>query len=119
LYRRLYAAEYCLQYLAGSERGWVDADFAADLDTRRSHTGYVIMNEWRAYQLEVCEVEECISPNIKLVQCGSNKMVADALTKNFPLEKHNLSRGSQLSILSQCGSNKMRCTDEELASTCF
>ena len=23
--------------------GWVDADFAADLDTRRSHTGYVMM----------------------------------------------------------------------------
>jgi hypothetical protein len=23
--------------------GWVEADFAADLDTRRSHTGYVIM----------------------------------------------------------------------------
>jgi hypothetical protein len=23
--------------------GWVDADFAAALDTRRSHTGYVIM----------------------------------------------------------------------------
>jgi hypothetical protein len=22
---------------------WVDADFAADLDTRRSHTGYVLM----------------------------------------------------------------------------
>jgi hypothetical protein len=23
--------------------GWVDADFAADLDTRRSHSGYVTM----------------------------------------------------------------------------
>ena len=23
--------------------GWVDADFGSDLDTRRSHTGYVIM----------------------------------------------------------------------------
>ena len=59
------AAEYCLKYLAGtvdlcihygrtkdgkiegrelnSLWGWVDVDFAADLDTRRSHTGYVIM----------------------------------------------------------------------------
>ena len=61
------AAEYCLKYLAGTVnlciqygrtkdgniegrelnglwvRGWVDAAFAADLDTRRSHTGYVIM----------------------------------------------------------------------------
>ena len=59
------AAEYCLKYLAGTVNlcthygrtkdgkiegrqlnrlwGWEDADFAADLDTRRSHTGYVIM----------------------------------------------------------------------------
>jgi hypothetical protein len=59
------AAEYCLKYLVGTVTlcihygrtkdgkiegrelnklwGWVDADFAADLDTRRSHTGYVIM----------------------------------------------------------------------------
>jgi hypothetical protein len=58
-------AEYCLKYLAGTANlcihygrtkdgkiegrelnrlwGWVDADFAADLDTSRSHTGYVIM----------------------------------------------------------------------------
>ena len=58
------AAEYCLKYLAGTADlciqygrtkdgkiegrelnrlwGWVDADLAADLDTRRSHTGYVI-----------------------------------------------------------------------------
>jgi hypothetical protein len=59
------AAEYYLKYLAGTANlcihydrtkdgkiegrefnrlwGWVDADFAADLDTRRSHTGYVII----------------------------------------------------------------------------
>jgi hypothetical protein len=53
------AAEYVLKYLSGtytdgihyskdSQRlnklwGWVDADFAADLDTRRSHTGYILM----------------------------------------------------------------------------
>jgi hypothetical protein len=59
------AAEYCLKYLAGTANlrihydrtmdgkiegrelnrlwDWVDADFSADLDTRRSHTGYVIM----------------------------------------------------------------------------
>jgi hypothetical protein len=59
------AAEYCLKYLSGTADlcihygrtkdgniegrelnnlwGWVDADFATDLDTRRSHTGYIIM----------------------------------------------------------------------------
>jgi hypothetical protein len=58
-------AEYCLKYLAGTVNlciqygrtkdseieglqlnrlwGWVDADFAADLDTHQSHTGYIIM----------------------------------------------------------------------------
>ena len=58
------AAKHCLRYLSGTvdlfityrgdadqrdgqERnalwGWVDADYAADLNTRRSHTGYILM----------------------------------------------------------------------------
>jgi hypothetical protein len=53
------AAEHVLKNLSGtytdgiyygkdSQRlnklwGWFDADFAADLDTRRSHTGYILM----------------------------------------------------------------------------
>jgi len=53
------AVELVLKYLSGkytegiyygkdSQRlnklwGWVDPDFAADLDTRRSHTGYILM----------------------------------------------------------------------------
>ena len=42
--------------------GWVNADFASDFDTRRSHTGYVIMmNGGPISYLEVCEAEECIS----------------------------------------------------------
>ena len=58
-------AKYCLKYPAGTVNlcvhydstkdgriegreinrlwGWVDADFATDLDTRQSHTGYIIM----------------------------------------------------------------------------
>jgi hypothetical protein len=87
------AAEYCLKYLAGTETlcihihygrtqdgkiegrelhrlwGCVDADFAADLDTRRSHVGY----DWWAYQREVCEAEECVSPHSRerMVSCHS------------------------------------------------
>ena len=60
------AADYCLKYLAGSVDlcihygrtkdgkiegrevnrlwGWVDADFAAYLDTRRSHTGWATLS---------------------------------------------------------------------------
>jgi hypothetical protein len=58
------AAKHCLRYLSGTvdlfityrgdadqrdgqERnalwGWVDADYAADLNTHRSHTGYILM----------------------------------------------------------------------------
>ncbi len=53
------AVEHVLKYLSGTYtdgiyygkdsqrlkkiRGWVDADFAADLDTRRSHTRHVLM----------------------------------------------------------------------------
>jgi hypothetical protein len=29
--------------LANTIRGWVDSDWAADLDSRRSHTGYILM----------------------------------------------------------------------------
>ena len=37
-----------IRYTRSSERtnevwGWVDADLAADTDTRRSHTGYILM----------------------------------------------------------------------------
>ena len=172
------AAEYCLKYLAGTENlcihygrtkdgkiedrqlnrlwGWVDADFAADLDTRRSHTGYVIMmkggtiswkslkksvslstaeSEWYAtseagkellylriimrefgfpqlwpsylYEDSRAVIAMAENPsnrkgarhidtrehfvdqlvkdhNIKLVQCRTNKMIADALTKSLP-----------------------------------
>ena len=42
--------------------GWVDADFPEDLDTRRPYTGYdMMMMNGGAYQLEVCEAEECVS----------------------------------------------------------
>ena len=62
--KHMEAAEHCLKYLSGTvdlvityrgdadQRdgqelntlwGWVDADYAADLNTRRSHTGYILM----------------------------------------------------------------------------
>ncbi len=171
-------AEYCLKYLAGTADlcihygstkdgkikgrelnrlwGWVDADFAADLDTRQSHRGYVIMmngwtinwksvkqksvslstveSEWYAasetgkellylriimrefgfpqlgtmclYEDSRAVITMAENPSnqkgvghintrehfvdqlvkdriVKLVQCRTNKMVADALTKNL------------------------------------
>ena len=177
--KHMEAAEYCLKYLAGSARrgikfggyeedessgrgrnqlwGWVDADFAADLDTRRSHTGYIIMlnggpvswksckqksvsistaeSEWYAASeagkevvylrailhdfgfppagatqlFEDSRAVHCMAENpvnrkasrhidtrkhfigelvengtIKLKHCKTDKMVADALTKNLP-----------------------------------
>ena len=176
--KHMEAAEYCLRYLSGTvdlcieyradadQRdgqtrdtlwGWVDADFAADMDTRRSHTGYIIMlnggpvswkstrqksvslstaeSEWYAaseagkeiiylrYILHGFGFEQkkatplyedsraviCMAENpvnrkasrhidtrrhwigeqveqelIKLVECKTDKMVADALTKSLP-----------------------------------
>ena len=32
--------------------GWVDAEWAGDTDTRRSHTGYFLINEWWPHFLE-------------------------------------------------------------------
>jgi hypothetical protein len=149
-------AGYCLKYLAGTADlcihygrtkdgkiegrelnrlwGWVDADFAADLDTRRSHTGYTAESEWYAaseagkellylriimrefrfpqlgpmYLYEDSRAVIAMAENpsnrtgarnidrrehfvdqlvkdriVKLVQCRTNKMVADTLTKNL------------------------------------
>ena len=185
------AAEYCLKYLAGTVDlcihygrtkdgkiegrelnrlwGWVDADFAADLDTRRSHTGYVIMmnggpiswksvkqksvslstaeSEWYAaseagkellylriimrefgfpqlgpmhlYEDSRAVIAMAENPSnrkgarhidtrehfvdqlvkdriVKLVQCRTNKMVADALTKNLPAPTFEQHRATML-----------------------
>jgi hypothetical protein len=155
------AAEYCLKYLAGTVDlcihygrtkdgmiegreinrlwGWVDADFAADLDTRRSHTGYVIMmnggpiswksvkqksvslstaeSEWYAASEAGKEilylriimrefghtdtrehfVDQLVKDRIvKLVQCRTNKMVADALTKNLSAPAFEQHRATML-----------------------
>jgi hypothetical protein len=185
------AAEYCLKYLAGTVNlcihygrtkdseiegrqqnrlwGWVDADFAADLDTRRSHTGYIIMmnggpiswksvkqksvslstaeSEWYAaseagkellylriimrefgfpqnwpshlYEDSRAVIAMAENPSnrkgarhidtrehfvdqlvkdhiIKLVQCRTNKMVADALTKNLPAPAFEQHRAAML-----------------------
>ncbi len=62
--KHMKAAEHVLKYLSGSYAdglyfgenleqpnrlwGWVDADFAADIDSRRSHTGDVLMVNGRA-----------------------------------------------------------------------
>jgi hypothetical protein len=185
------AAEYCLKYLAGTVDlcihygrtkdgmiegreinrlwGWVDADFAADLDTRRSHTGYVIMmnggpiswksvkqksvslstaeSEWYAaseagkellylriimrefgfpqlgpmhlYEDSRAVIAMAENPSnrkgarhidtrehfvdqlvkdriVKLVQCRTNKMVADALTKNLSAPAFEQHRATML-----------------------
>ena len=185
------AAEYCLKYLSGTADlcihygrtkdgntegrelnnlwGWVDADFAADLDTRRSHTGYIIMmnggpiswksvkqksvslstaeSEWYAaseagkellylriimrdfgflqhgpsYLYEDSRAVICMAENpsnrkgarhidtrehfvdqlvkdriVKLQQCRTNKMVADALTKNLPAPAFEQHRATML-----------------------
>jgi hypothetical protein len=151
----------------------VDADFAADLDTRRPHTGYVIMmnggpiswksvkqksvslstaeSEWYAaseagrellYLRIICDiimrefgfpqlrpmhlyedsraviamaenpsnrkgvrhtdtrehfVDQLVKDRIiKLVQCRTNKMVADALTKNLPAPAFEQHRATML-----------------------
>ena len=184
------AAEYCLKYLAGTVNlcihygrtndgniedrelnrlwGWVDADFAADLDTRRCTGNVIMMNggliswksvkqksvslstaesEWHAAYSEAGKellylriimrefgfpqlgpmhlykdsraviamaenpsdqgarhidtrehfvnqlVKDCI---VKLVQCRTNKMVADALTKNLPAPAFEQHRANML-----------------------
>ena len=116
------AAEYCLKYLAGTADlcihygrtkdgkiegrqlnrlwGWVDTDFAFDLDTHQSHRGYIIMmNGWtiswrsvkqKSVSLSTAESELYAASEtgkellyLRIIMRRTNKMVADALTKNL------------------------------------
>jgi hypothetical protein len=49
--------------------GWVDADIAADLDTRR----YVIMMNGGSISWKICEAEECVSQDSRAVIAMAEK----------------------------------------------
>ena len=80
------AAHHVLRYLRGTydqeivyershERvntlwGWVDSDWAADLDSRRSHTGYILMLTGGAVSWKSRLYQTCLRP------CGPGKSAA-------------------------------------------
>jgi hypothetical protein len=104
------AAEYCLKYLAGTVDlcihygrtkdgkiegrelnrlwGWVDADLAADLDTRGSHTGYVIMMNggpisWKSVKQESVSLSTAESEWYAASEAGKELLYLRIIMREF------------------------------------
>ncbi len=58
--------------LVDTLRGWVDSDWAADVDSRRSHTGYIIMLNGGAvsWKRQDCESLSTEAECVEVSQCG-------------------------------------------------
>jgi len=55
--------------------GWVDADWAGDTDTRRSHTGYVLMMNggpitWKSQRQDNVSLSTCEAEFVAASQAG-------------------------------------------------
>ena len=85
------AAQHVLRYLRGSYElgirdhrdafhpdqlwGWVDADWAGDIATRRSHTGYVLMLNggpvsWKSHRQDSVDLSTSEVEYISVSLCG-------------------------------------------------
>ena len=112
--RHLQEAEHVLRYLAGTatlglewsdpgaERrntlyGWVDSDFAADPDTRRSVTGYILsLNNgpisWKARRQECVTLSSAEAEFVAASLCGQEALYIRALLRGFGFEQTHPTR---------------------------
>jgi len=72
--------------------GWVDADYAGCQDTRRSHTGYVLMLNgavisWRSKQQTTVFLSSAESEFIAASQCGQEVVYLCEILKGFAAEQ--------------------------------
>ena len=74
--------------LANTIWGWVDSDWAADLDTRRSHTGYILMLSGGAVSWK-CRRQDCVSLStseaeyVAASQCGQEVVYLREILRDF------------------------------------
>jgi hypothetical protein len=135
--------------------GWVDADFAADLDTRRSqHTGYVVMMNggpvsWKSVKQKSVSLSTAESEWYAASEAGKELLYLRIIMREFgfpqlgPMHLYEDSRaviamaenpsnrkgarhiGTREHFVDQLVKDRIvklvqcRCTDEELACTCF
>ena len=67
--------------------GWVDADFAADLDTRRSHTGYKLMlnggaESWRSTEQKRVSLSTTEAERYDASESGKEVMFLPAIMEH-------------------------------------
>jgi len=77
--------------------GWVDADYAGCQDTRRSHTGYVLMLNgaaisWRSKQQATVSLSSAESEFIAASQCGQKVVNLREILKGFGAEQDSCTR---------------------------
>jgi hypothetical protein len=74
--------------LANTLWGWVDSDWAADLDSRRSHTGYVLMFaggavSWKSRRQDCVSLSTSEAEYVAASQCGQEVVYLRAILHDF------------------------------------
>ena len=102
------AAQYVLRYLRGTYElgiryhrnafnpdqlwGWVDADWAGDLETRRSHTGYVLMLNggpisWKSRRQDSVALSTSEAEYMAASLCGQEVVYIRAILRDFGVQQ--------------------------------
>jgi hypothetical protein len=74
--------------LADTLWGWVDSDLAADVDSRRSHTGYLIMLNggavsWKSRRQDCVSLFTCEAEYVAASQCGQEVYYMREILRDF------------------------------------
>jgi hypothetical protein len=74
--------------MANTIWGWVDSDWAADLDSRRSHTGYVIMLtggavSWKSRRQDCVSLSTSEAEYVAASQCGQEVIYLREILRDF------------------------------------
>ena len=68
--------------------GWVDSDWAADLDSRRSHTGYILMMSggavsWKSRRQDCVSLSTSEAEYVAASQCGQEVVYLREILSDF------------------------------------
>jgi hypothetical protein len=74
--------------MANTIWGWVDSDWAADLDSRRSHTGYILMLtggavSWKSRRQDCVSLSTSEAEYVAASQCGQEVIYLREILRDF------------------------------------
>jgi hypothetical protein len=77
-----------IDVLANTLWGWVDSDWAADLDSRRSHTGYILMMSggavsWKSRRQDCVSLSTSEAEYVAASQCGQEVVYLREILNDF------------------------------------